>query len=62
MGSPGSFTVETLTTPQNLGVGEFGLIFESLNPKYPYASLTFQGQFNQPYQSHAVNLELEWNF
>jgi outer membrane autotransporter protein len=62
VGSPGSFTVETLTTPQNLGVAEFGMIFEPTDKRYPYGSITYQGEFGSASQSHQVRLELDWNF
>ncbi len=62
VGSPGSFTVATLTTPQNLGVGEFAMIFEPACQQYPYGSITYQGEFGSSSQSHQVGLELAWNF
>ncbi len=62
VGSPGSFTVETLTTPQNLGVGEFAMIFEPTCQRYPYGSITYQGEFGSSSQAHQVCLELAWNF
>ncbi|HEY5259842.1 MAG TPA: autotransporter domain-containing protein [Rhabdochlamydiaceae bacterium] len=62
VGSPGSFTVETLTTAQNLGVAEFGMIFESMDNSYPYGSITYQGEFGSGTQAHQLCLELGWNF
>lgn len=62
VGSPGSFTVETLSTPQNLGVAEFAILFEPQNLAYPFGTLAYQGEFSQPYQSHQLHLELGWCF
>lgn len=62
VGSPGSFTVETLSAMQNIGVGEFALIFASENPTSPYACLAYQGEFSPLYQSHQVLFEMNWNF
>ncbi len=38
--APGSFTVDTLTSTQNLGVGEFAILFEPKKTKHPYVSLS----------------------
>ncbi len=62
VGSPGTFTVETLTKAQNLGVAEFGMIFEPKDQKYPYGVITYQGEFGDRYQSHVATVELGWNF
>ena len=62
VGSPGSFTLETLSDSQNLGAAEFALIFEPANHKYPYGSVSYQGEFNGSFQSHEINLELSWAF
>lgn len=62
VGSPGSFTVETLSTPQNAGVGEFAMIFEPKDTGYPFGVIAYQGEFSQPYQSHQLFLEICWNF
>jgi uncharacterized protein with beta-barrel porin domain len=62
VGAPGSFTVETLTTPQSLGVVEFEMIFEPTDKQYPYGSITYQGEFGSSSQSHQIRLELDWNF
>jgi outer membrane autotransporter protein len=62
VGSPGSFTVETLTTTQNLGVAEMELLFEPLNPRYPYGAIAYQGEFGKMYQSHQITLEASWSF
>lgn len=62
VGSPGSFTVETLTAPQNLGVGQFELEVQPVNPKYPTSSIRYQGEFGSRFQSHMGSIELNWTF
>ena len=62
VGAPGSFTVETLTTTQNLGVAELELLFEPKDPKYPTGSIGYQGEFGEMYQSHVVSLAINWSF
>jgi uncharacterized protein with beta-barrel porin domain len=52
LGSPGSFTVSTLIGAQNLGVVEFETLFTPENKKYPYGSISYQGEFGSRYQSH----------
>jgi hypothetical protein len=61
-GSPGSFTVETLTGTQNLGVGQFELIFNPTKRKLPRLALGYQGEFGSKFQSHQVLLSLEKTF
>lgn len=62
IGSPGSFTVDTLTGAQNLGVVEISMLFIHDNPEKPYVDLRYQGEFGSKYQSHQVMLELGTNF
>ncbi len=62
VGSPGSFTVETLSSAQNLGVAQVAMTFAPLNGKYPISTLFYQGEFGSQYQSHQLNLELGWKF
>lgn len=62
VGSPGSFTVETLTEMQNLGVVELSMIFASKGPSGSYASLTYQGELNGSYQLHQLMLEYSCDF
>ena len=62
VGFPGSFTVETLTTSQNLGVAEMSFIFEPIDHRYPYGSLSYQGEFCPSYQSHQISAEVSWDF
>ena len=62
VGAPGSFTVETLTTPQNLCVAELQMIFESNDPKGAYGSIDYQLEYGSMYQSHVVSLNVNWSF
>jgi uncharacterized protein with beta-barrel porin domain len=62
VGSSGSFTVETLSSAQNLGVGQLAISFDPLNACYPTSTLFYQGEFGRQYQSHQLNLELAWQF
>lgn len=62
VGAPGSFTVETLTTPQNLCVAELQMIFEPNDPGYPSGSIDYQLEYGSMYQSHVVSLNMNWNF
>jgi hypothetical protein len=62
VGSPGSFTVETLSSTQNLGVGQFAISFDPLNACYPTSTLFYQGEFSTQYQSHQANIEFAWQF
>ncbi|MBX7067433.1 MAG: autotransporter domain-containing protein [Parachlamydiales bacterium] len=62
VGSPGSFTVETLTQMQNLGVAEMEFLFEPFEERYPFGSLSYQGEFGTKYQSHQVTAQLSWSF
>ena len=61
VGSPGTFTVTTLTTAQNLGVGEFSMLFIPKG-RIPYFNLRYQGEFGSMYQSHQGSLEIGMNF
>jgi len=62
IGSPGSFTVTTLTGAQNLGVFEFSMLYLSSNSKIPYLDLHYQGEFGSNYQSHQGILEIGKEF
>ena len=62
LGSPGTFTVETLTTAQNLGVFEFSMLFVSNNTKAPSVDLRYQGEFGSRYQSHQGMIEIAQSF
>lgn len=62
VGALGTFTVATLTSPQNLGLVEGKILFESHNPCRPYGSVAYQGEFGPTYQSHQLSLNVGWNF
>ncbi|HEX2582888.1 MAG TPA: autotransporter outer membrane beta-barrel domain-containing protein, partial [Chlamydiales bacterium] len=62
IGFPGSFTLETLSSDQNLGVAQVEIAFIPLNPHHPSASFFYQGEFGTQYQSHQINAELSWHF
>ena len=50
VGSPGSFTVDTLTGAQNVGILEFVTLFVPTN-KMPNINLSAQGEFGSKYLS-----------
>lgn len=62
VGSPGSFSVETLSSAQNLGVVQLALTFDPIKAAYPKVNCFYQGEFGKQYRSHQVNLELAWQF
>jgi outer membrane autotransporter protein len=62
VGSPGSFIVETLGAPQNLGVALFRMRYEPRNSRCPSSTLFYQGEFGSKYQSHQLNVGMDWNF
>jgi uncharacterized protein with beta-barrel porin domain len=62
VGSPGTFTLETLTDAQNLGVAQLLITAAPFKACYPTSTLFYQGEFGTHYQSHQLNLELAWNF
>jgi uncharacterized protein with beta-barrel porin domain len=62
VGSPGAFTVTTLTGAQNLGVAEFSMLFIFNNLNAPYINIRYQGEFGSKYQSHQVMLEISKDF
>jgi hypothetical protein len=62
LGAPGSLTVDTLTSTQNLGVGEFAILFEPKKRKRPYVSLSYQGEFGSTFQSHQGMITLGKNW
>ena len=57
IGSPGSFTVTTLTTAQNMGVGECEVLFEPKN-KSCYASLSLHSEIGSKYQSYQGMIQI----
>ena len=62
LGSPGSFTVATLTGAQNLGVAEFSTLFIPTGSKAPYVDIRYQGEFGSRYQSHQGMVEMGKDF
>ncbi|MFZ4773436.1 MAG: autotransporter outer membrane beta-barrel domain-containing protein [Chlamydiia bacterium] len=64
VGSPGSFTVETLNRPQNLGVVQVLASFHPVNAKkwIPGITAFYQGEFGSAYFSNQVNLGAHWSF
>ena len=58
IGTPGSFTVTTLTGAQNLGVFEFSMLVRPNNDKAPYVDVRYQGEFGSSYQSHQGIFEI----
>ena len=62
VGSPGTFTVTTLTGAQNLGVVEVSMLYQSNSPHTPYIDIRYQGEFGSRYQSHFGALELGIGF
>jgi uncharacterized protein with beta-barrel porin domain len=62
VGSPDTFTVETLSTPQNLGGIELSFLFESNKPCKPYTFIDYKGEFGSMYQLHLLVLTCGWNF
>src|SRR5579862_7803162 len=62
VGSPGAFTVETLSSAQNLGVAQLAMTFDPLRSCFPKTTFFYQGEFGSKYQSHQLNIELAWQF
>jgi hypothetical protein len=61
IGSPGSFTVSTLTTAQNLGVGEVEALFKPKNTNF-YASLAFHTEIGSKYQAYQGMVRIDKDF
>lgn len=62
LGSSGSFTVTTLSGAQNLGIAEFEALFTPENKKYPYGSISYQGELGSKYQSHQAIVSIGMDF
>lgn len=62
VGSAGSFIVSTLTGAQNLGAVEFETLFTPSNKKYPYGTISYQGEFGSRYQSHQGMITIGMDF
>jgi len=61
IGSPGSFTVTTLTAAQNMGVGEIEVLIEPIN-KSCYASLAFHVEAGSKYQAYQGMVQIGKDF
>jgi outer membrane autotransporter protein len=62
VGAPGSFTVDTLTTTQNLASVAMQLLFAPIRACYPSGAVAYQGEFGSRYQAHQLSLNVLWNF
>ncbi|MBS0615583.1 MAG: autotransporter outer membrane beta-barrel domain-containing protein [Verrucomicrobia bacterium] len=62
VGVPEEFTVQTFTTPQNLGVAKFELTFQPKARNYFWGSISYQGEFGSKFIAHIVALTGNWNF
>jgi outer membrane autotransporter protein len=62
VGTPATFTVETLARSQALGVAGAKIAFESKTAGYPYGSIDYQGEFGSRYQSQQLSMSLSWSF
>ncbi len=60
IGSPGNFTVDTLTGSQNLGVFEFLALYNTTCGVY--TEFRYQGEFGSSYLSNQAMLEIGYNF
>ena len=62
IGSSGSFTVDTLTGAQNLGIIEFSMLYLSSNAEAPYVDLRAQAQLGSQFQTYQGVVEIGKNF
>ena len=62
VGSPGAFTLQTLTNAQNLGLVQLSMTAAPHHSGLPSSMLMYQGEFGSGYQSHQLNVEFAWNF
>lgn len=62
VGSPGSFKTSTLDVAQNLGVGEFEIIYNPNQDRLPKCTLGYQGEFGSISQAHQVFLTIKMLF
>lgn len=62
VGSPGSFTVTTLSSRESLGVVGASCFFKPASSRYPYGSLAYQGEFSEAYRSNQLTMEIAWDF
>lgn len=62
VGSPGSFTVNTLSSRTSLGAVGMTCTFKPVSNRYPYGSLIYQGEFSKAYKSNQLIVETAWDF
>lgn len=62
IGSPGFFQVTTLDGAQNLGVGALEFDFVPYCKKFPYGTISYQGQFGSRYQSHEGMITISMDY
>lgn len=62
VGSLGSFTVETQTKTQNLGLGQLEISYDPINKNRPKYAISYQGEFSSLYQLHQLMLTVEKTF
>lgn len=63
VGSVSTFSIETFSsTTQNLAVGQLSFNFIPMDPKYPYSSIDYQGEFGSSFQSHLLTWEIGVEF
>ncbi len=62
VGSSGTFVVSTLSGAQNLGVVELESLLAPRNKKYPYGTISYQGEFGSRYQSHQGMVTIGMDF
>lgn len=62
VGSPGSFSVSTLTGAQNLGLFAFSMMYVFSGANSPYIEARYEGEFGSEYQSHLGSIEFGKKF
>jgi len=62
IGYPGSFTVTTLTTAQNMGVGELEILFAPAHTCYSEISFSYHTELGTRYQTHQAMAKIGWDF
>lgn len=62
-GAASSFGIDVFNSQvQNLGVVQFSTEFTPNTTKYPYGSITYQGEFGSSFQTHFCSFEIGKNF
>jgi hypothetical protein len=62
LSSSGSFTLETLSSAQNLGVLEISMLCLGKQERSPYIDIRYEGEFGIGYQLHQGTIEIGKNF